>query len=93
MTKAELINAVHDSLDNGMSKKDTGLMVQTVIDTISGAIRDEGRFSYPGFGTWKSHKRNARTGRNPQTGAAITIPAKTVVKFKPATSLNDLVDN
>ena len=92
MTKADLINAVYENLDGQLSKKDTANLVASVMDTITGAIRDEGRFSYPGFGTWKTHKRNERTGRNPQTGATITIPAKTIVKFKAATALNDLVN-
>ena len=92
MTKADLINAVYDSLDGSLSKKDTANLVQTVMNTITGAIKEEGRFNYPGFGSWKTHERNARTGRNPQTGATITIPAKTVVKFKAASALNELVN-
>ena len=92
MTKADLITAVYENLDGSLSKKDTANLVQSVMETIPGAIKDDGRFSYPGFGTWKTHARNARTGRNPQTGATITIPAKTIVKFKAATALNELVN-
>ena len=44
-----------------------------------------------GFGTFSAVKRTARTGRNPQTGKAIKIPAKTVVKFKPGKKLADAV--
>jgi len=92
MTKADLINSVYDSLDGSLSKKDTANLVATVMSTITGAIKEEGRFSYPGFGTWKKHNRAERQGRNPQSGETITIPAKTIVKFKAATALNDLVN-
>lgn len=82
MTKAELINQIHGSI--GGTKKDAGDAVQAVFDSLSGAIKDGGRFTYPGFGTFTVKARAARTGRNPQTGAAIQIPASKSVGFKPA---------
>ena len=87
MTKAEFIDAVNDAI--GGSKKDTAALVQATFDAVSGAIRDGGRFSYPGFGTFKVKERAARQGRNPQTGAAIQIPASKSVGFKPSASLKD----
>ena len=82
MTKADLITAVYENLDGSLSKKDTANLVQSVMETITGAIKDDGRFSYPGFGTWKTHARNARTGRNPQTGNPIMLSPRKVVTFK-----------
>ncbi len=84
MTKAELIDAVHAS--TGGSKKDAANLVQVTFDALAGAVK-EGRFSYPGFGTWTVKSRGARQGRNPRTGAAITIPASKTVSFKPSTAL------
>ena len=55
--------------------------------TISKTIKKDGRFSYPGFGTWTVRQRKARKGRNPQTGAEIKIKASKTVGFKPAKEL------
>ena len=82
MTKAELIDQVHGNIDS-KSKKDTARVVQATFDALAGAIR-EGRFSYPGFGTFNVKERKQRQGRNPRTGKAITIPASKTVGFKPA---------
>jgi DNA-binding protein HU-beta len=87
MTKAELIDAVHKAVGAG-SKKDTASLVQATFNALSGAIK-EGRFSYPGFGTFNVKKRAARQGRNPRTGKSITIPASKTVGFKPAPSFKD----
>jgi DNA-binding protein HU-beta len=87
MTKAELVGNVHDTLGGAMTKKDTAVAVQAVFDTLAKAIKSNGRFSYPGFGTWNLKKRAARQGRNPRTGANIKIGASKTVGFKPAPSL------
>ena len=86
MTKAELIDQVHGSLE-GRSKKETGEVVQAVFDALAGAIKSDGRFSYPGFGTFNVKERAARRGRNPRSGKEITIPASKTVGFKAAPTL------
>lgn len=82
MTKTEFIAAVADKLDGNYTKKDTGDAVQAIFDAMADAIRGDGKFSYPGFGTFKVRERGARKGRNPQTGAEITIAASKNVAFK-----------
>jgi DNA-binding protein HU-beta len=89
MTKAELINAVHENIGGAMTKKDLGLAVQCVFDNLATAISSDDRFTYPGFGTFKVKSRGARMGRNPQTGEAIKIAASKTVSFKPAPSLKN----
>ena len=89
MTKADLINAVADSLGGEMTKKATGEAVQAVFDALAGAIEGDGRFSYPDFGTFKVKDRKARKGRNPRTGNPINIPASKTVGFKPAPKFKD----
>ena len=84
MTKADLIQSV---ADHGMTKKAAAEMVDALFGTIGKAIKKEGRFSYPGFGTWTVRQRKARKGRNPQTGAEIKIKASKTVGFKPAKEL------
>ncbi len=84
MTKADLINAVADGSGDGLSKKGVEKIVDCVFETVSDAISKEGRFAYPGFGTFTVKHRAARTGRNPLTGATIQIPASKNVGFKAA---------
>ena len=84
MTKADLIESV---AEHGMTKKGAAEMVDALFATIGKAIKKEGRFSYPGFGTWTVRSRKARKGRNPQTGAEIKIKASKTIGFKPAREL------
>jgi len=86
MTKADLIHAVSEH-GNGMTKKGAAELVDSLFETIGKSIKKEGRFSYPGFGTWTVRSRKARKGRNPQTGAEIKIKASKTVGFKPAKEL------
>ena len=73
MTKAELIEKLHGDLEMDLSKKALGEIVDGLFETMSHAIKDDERFSYPGFGTFVVRTRKARKGRNPKTGAEITI--------------------
>ena len=85
MTKLDLINAINDS--TGGSKKDTSLLLDATINAMKMAIQSDGKFSYPGFGTFTMKTRGARKGRNPRTGETIQIQASKNVGFKAATSL------
>jgi DNA-binding protein HU-beta len=87
MTKAELIEAVASKAEGQLTKKAAGEVVDALFTTIAKSIKKEGRFSYPGFGTWTLRTRKARKGRNPQTGATITIKASKTVGFRPAKEL------
>lgn len=87
MTKAELIEKVHGQAaesGNALTKKQTGELVDIVFSVLGGAIRQDNRFTYPGFGTFTVKERKAREGRNPRTGDPIQIPASKTVSFKPA---------
>ena len=85
MTKAELIENV--SNDINLSKRQTGDIINTIFETVGNAIATEGRFSYPGFGTFTVRERAARMGRNPRSGEKIKIAASKTVKFKAAPHL------
>ena len=87
MNKAEMIEAVQQGSGQDLSATATGDVVDAVFDVIAGAIKQDGRFSLAGFGTWTVRDRAARMGRNPQTGAAIEIKASKTVGFKAAPSL------
>ena len=87
MTKAEFVDQVADS--GGLTKKETEAVLTAVFDTMSKAVREEKRFSYPGFGTFTVKERAARQGRNPRTGEAIDVKPSRTVGFKAAPALKN----
>ena len=87
MTKNELISAVAEACD--LTKVEATSVCKSVFDTLGVTIAEEGRFSWPGFGTFTVTERSARDGRNPATGEKIRIAASKGVKFKPSPSLKD----
>ena len=87
MTKGQFIDRVAGA--GGLSKKDAETILAAAFATVSKAVREEKRFSYPGFGTFTLQERSARKGRNPRTGADIQIKASRTVGFKPAPALKD----
>ncbi len=90
MNKAQLIDAI--AADTGLSKADAKKSLDSVLDNVQKTLKKGDRISLVGFGSFSVSKRNARTGRNPQTGKEIEIPEKNVVKFKPGSELNDSVN-
>jgi len=88
MNKAELINAVSKVTD---TKKTAKAAVDTLLATITKTLKKKGSVTLVGFGTFTVKKRAARTGRNPQTGKALKIPAKTVPVFRPGKDLKAAV--
>jgi DNA-binding protein HU-beta len=85
MTKAELIEAVAKTLK--LKKTAAGDVVDATFDHLARAIRKDKRFQVPGFGTFTVRSRKARKGRDPQTGAEISIKASRTVGFRPAPDL------
>jgi len=89
MNKQELIDSVADSAD--LSKADAGRAVDAVVASITDALRGGGKVSLTGFGTFEVRERAARTGRNPQTGDTIQVPASKAPAFKAGKGLKDAV--
>lgn len=87
MTKQDLIETIHKDNKWGLNKKSTGEVIEAVFSMVSKAIKKDRRFSYPGFGIFKVRNRQARSGRNPQTGQKIRIKASKTVGFRPAKEL------
>jgi len=85
MNKGELIDAI--AKDVGVSKALAGKLLDSTIDAVTKSLRKGDRVALAGFGTFSVAKRKARTGRNPQTGREIRIPAKKVAKFKAGAKL------
>ena len=90
MTKAQLIEQM--AKDAGISKAEAGKALDSLIDGIGEAIKEEdGRITLPGFGTFSKVYRKARQGVNPATGEKITIKARHAVKFQAGKALKDAV--
>jgi len=90
MNKAQLIDAIAG--DSGLTKADAKKALDAFINVTGGALKGGDRVALVGFGSFGVSERSARTGRNPQTGAEIQIPAKKVVKFKAGSELTDSVN-
>ena len=89
MNKAELIDAIASGA--GLTKADAKKALDAFIGATTKTLKKGGRVALVGFGSFSVSQRSKRTGRNPQTGKEITIPAKKVVKFKAGTELADKV--
>ncbi len=89
MNKAELIEEV--ATETGLSKAASGRAVDAVVSAISDCLARGEKVTLVGFGTFGVRQRKARTGRNPQTGAVLQIPAKTVPKFVAGRTLKEKV--
>jgi DNA-binding protein HU-beta len=87
MNKSELIDAVAHGA--GLTKVDAKKAIDCYHDTVAGALKEGKRVEILGFGSFSVATREARTGRNPKTGEALTIKAKTVAKFKAGKALTD----
>ena len=85
MTKAELVEAV--ARRSRLTKKATAEMMEIVFGTIGRAVKDQERFSYPGFGTWSIRTRKARKFRNPQTNELMKLDATKTIGFRPSKEL------
>lgn len=90
MNKTELVDAI--AKEAGLTKKDAANAVDAFVEVVSKELKKKGKVQLIGFGTFETSKRAARTGKNPQTGEAIKIPAATVPKFKAGKALKDIVN-
>jgi DNA-binding protein HU-beta len=89
MNKAELIDAVATKSD--LTKQDSKKAVDVLFETISNTLAKEEKIQLLGFGTFEVRERAERTGRNPQTGEEMTIPASKVPAFKPGKELKEAI--
>jgi len=90
MNKAELVVAMADKA--GLSKKDTEKALKAFTDVVAAQLKKGNKIALVGFGTFEVAKRAARTGRNPQSGKEIKIPASKAPKFRAGKALKDIVN-
>ena len=90
MNKSELIDKI--AKDAKISKVQAGNALNSAIEGVTLTLKRSGKVTLVGFGTFSVSSRKARTGRNPQTGAALKIPAKKVTKFVAGLELKKAVN-
>ena len=89
MTKSELIDAV--AKKTGLSKTDASKALAATLESVTEALKTGDKVALIGFGTFSVSLRAARTGKNPQTGEPLAIPASKAAKFKVGKQLKDAV--
>lgn len=90
MTREEIIAQM--AADASTTKVAAKAALDSFIGSVTKTLKKGGKVSLVGFGTFSVSKRNARVGRNPQTGASINIPARKVARFKAGKGLSDTVN-
>ena len=85
MTKADLVDVIQDNA--GLSRMDAADVLEGLLDLIKTTLEGGEDLKIANFGKFEVRQKNARLGRNPQTGEAITIEPRQIVTFRPATLL------
>ena len=90
MTKADIVETIYERV--GFSKKESAELVETVFDVIKDALVNGEKVKFSGFGNFIVREKNARKGRNPQTGEEIQLEARRVLTFKPSLVLKNALN-
>ena len=90
MNKTELVAAMADKA--GLTKKDAEAALKAFTDTVAEELKKGEKIALVGFGTFEVSERAAREGRNPQTGATMTIASSKAPKFKAGKALKDAIN-
>ncbi len=90
MNKTDLINAI--AADAGISKSQAKAALESMVNNVTNTLKKGDKVSLVGWGTWSVSRRNARNGRNPQTGETIPIKAKNVVRFKAGSKFDKAIN-
>lgn len=90
MNKTQLVEAIQAKLPEGATKKCAETALSAVLDAITESVKTD-KVQLIGFGTFEMKTRAARTGRNPQTGAAMKIAASSTLSFKPSSTFKTVV--
>lgn len=89
MNKSELVDAI--AIGSGVTKAAASKILDVFMGTVTDALKSGDQVVLPGFGSFSTGLRSARTGRNPQTGQVIHIKASRVAKFKAGKALKEAV--
>ena len=90
VTKADLVEEVVRVTE--LPRKESETIVETIFESIIGALQGGDRIEIRGFGSFRTRQRRGRIGRNPKTGAKVDVPPKKIPFFKPSKELKDHVN-
>lgn len=90
MTKQMLVNYIAE--ETGLTKADATRALDAMMNGIVEGLKSEGKVALTGFCTFATQHKDARQGRNPRTGEAVTIPARTAVSIKAGAKLKEAVN-
>jgi len=90
LTKAEIATLVHERV--GLSKKESGQIVESVLNLIRQTLEQGEDVKLSGFGHFMVRSKHARRGRNPKTGDEITISSRNVVTFRASHLLKQKIE-
>lgn len=90
MNKTELVAAISEKTE--LTKKDSEKALKALIDVVAEELKKGEKVQLVGFGTFEVSERAERTGRNPQTGKEMVIPASKAPKFKAGKALKDAIN-
>ncbi len=91
MTKADIVEQIASA--TGLTKRDVGVVVDLLLETISRALAEKEHIEIRGFGSFKVKTKRARLARNPRTGERVEVPEKVVPYFKASRQFIKLVDS
>jgi len=91
MTKAEIVEQIYEQV--GFSKKESAELVERVFQMIKETLSEGEKVKISGFGNFVVRPKNARKGRNPQTGQEILLEARRVLTFKPSLVLKNILND
>lgn len=89
MNRNQLVSNIAEK--SGLTKKDVETVVTGLVEEITDALKRGEKVQFVGFGTFETRERASRSGRNPQTGETIQIPATVVPAFRPGNKLKETV--
>ncbi len=90
MTKAEIVEQIYERV--GFSKKEAAELVEKVFEIMKETLAEGEKVKISGFGNFVVRQKNARKGRNPQTGQEILLDARRVLTFKPSLVLKNVLN-
>ena len=90
MTKAELVQFIAETAD--LTKADATRALDAMVEGVTKGLKEEGKVTLVGFGTFTAKEREAHTGRNPQTGEPVEIAARVVPGFKAGNKLKEALN-
>ena len=91
MTKAQIIERLSEQVPT-LTKRQAEIVVNTIFDSIRDSLRNGDKTEIRGFGSFRLRSRRMKEGRNPKTGATVSVPAKKVPFFKAGKELKELLN-